>query len=113
MHKLLLLVGAALAASSVSAAQPPVVVVADDAPFRVVNFADLNIAGEPGKQRLVARIRAAARDMCLESNIDSLEITLLRRQCFNAATNDGVAQMNRLLGSGAPIASAALVIRGR
>ena len=115
MTKLLIPLAGALLASSAANAQG-VVVVGEPAPSQTVSYADLNIASESGKTRLQHRIRAAARSLCLENNVDSLETELTRRACFESAVGDGYRQMDVAIAaraSGAPLAAATLVIRGK
>lgn len=115
MRKLLQL-GAMLLMSSAAVAQPPVVVVASDAPFKVVNFSDLNIGSERGQKQLVHRIRAAARDLCLENNIEAVEMKSARHTCYTTATSGGYQQMDSALAaraSGATLAAASIIVRAR
>jgi len=108
------LISAAIAMlGSASAAQPPLVVT--NAPFRVVSYGDLNLSSPSGQNRLMNRIRAAARDICLENNINEVKVTAARRHCYSAAVKDGLSQMNEAIAaraSGTTLATAALVVRG-
>lgn len=99
---------------SASAAQPPLVVT--NAPFKVVNYSDLNLLSKAGQDRLTTRIRAAARDICLANNIEEVKVTAARHHCFNVAVNDGMSQMNEAIAaraSGTTLAAATLVVRGK
>ena len=115
MKRGLTLICAALLGSSSSAmAQPPVVVTAEALPSRTVSYADLNISSSAGQDRLVRRIRAAARDLCLENNVDQLKIATARRTCFQRAVGDGYDKMNSAMAAraaGKNLAVATLVIR--
>ena len=109
------LISAAIAMlGSASAAQPPLVVT--NAPFKVVSYSDLNLASQSGQDRLTSRIRSAARDICLENNIDEVKVTAARRHCYSAAVKDGLSQMNEAIAaraSGNTLAAATLVVRGK
>lgn len=108
------IVASAVLFGAAAAAQPPIVVTAQ--PSRVVSFADLNIGSQAGQNRLVHRIRAAARDLCLENNVEQVKFTVARRECYVRATTDGYSQMNSAIAardSGASLAAATLTIRGR
>ena len=98
---------------SASAAQPPLIVT--NAPFKVVSYGDLNLSSQSGQDRLASRIRSAARDICLENNIEQVKFTAARRHCYNKAVNDGLSQMNEAVAaraSGTTLAAATLVVRG-
>ena len=109
-----ILVSAAIAMlGSASAAQPPLVVT--NAPFKVVSYGDLNLSSQSGQDRLASRIRSAARDICLENNIEQVKFTAARRHCYNKAVNNGLSQMNEAVAaraSGTTLAAATLVVRG-
>jgi UrcA family protein len=98
---------------SASAAQPPLIVT--NAPFKVVSYGDLNLSSQSGQDRLASRIRSAARDICLENNIEQVKFTAARRHCYNKAVNNGLSQMNEAVAaraSGTTLAAATLVVRG-
>jgi len=109
-----ILVSAAIAMlGSASAAQPPLVVT--NAPFKVVSYGDLNLSSQSGQDRLASRIRSAARDICLENNIEQVKFAAARRHCYNKAVNNGLSQMNEAVAaraSGTTLAAATLVVRG-
>ena len=114
MTKTLILMSAVLA-SGVSVAQPPVVVTGEPAPSRIVSFDDLNIGSSAGQARLVHRIRAAASDLCLESNKEEVKFAAARKSCYRAAVSSGLKQMNSAIAarqSGSTLAAASLTIRG-
>jgi UrcA family protein len=113
MRKAIILITAAAFGASGVAAQPPVVVTAS--PFKVVSYADLNIASAAGQTRLVNRIRAAATDLCLENNKEEVKVAAARRDCFDTAYNGGLSQMHMAI-AGRPssaLATATLVISTR
>ena len=98
---------------SASAAQPPLIVT--NAPFKVVSYGDLNLSSQSGQDRLASRIRSAARDICLENNIEQVKFTAARRHCYNKAVDNGLSQMNEAVAaraSGTTLAAATLVVRG-
>lgn len=108
------LISAAIAMlGSASAAQPPLIVT--NAPFKVVSYGDLNLSSQSGQDRLASCIRSAARDICLENNIEQVKFTAARRHCYNKAVNNGLSQMNEAVAaraSGTTLAAATLVVRG-
>lgn len=115
MTKSLILVGMVALGASSATAQPPVVVTGNPAPSRIVSFDDLNIASKSGQARLVHRIRAAAKDLCLENNKEEIEFEAARRSCYKTAISGGFDQMNRAIAareSGASLAAATLTVRG-
>lgn len=100
---------------SASAAQTPLVVMGSNAPFKVVNYGDLNLASQSGQERLFSRIRAAARSICSEDNIEEVKFALMRRDCYDTAVNDGLGQMRIAIAgniNGKALATATLTIRG-
>lgn len=101
---------------SASAAQPPLVVTGDPILSRVVSYGDLNLASKAGEDRLANRIRAAARDICFEDNVEQVKFTAARHDCYKTAVSGGFRQMNELIvakSNGATIVAAALVVRGK
>jgi UrcA family protein len=114
MKKILIAACVALLGSA-STAQPPVVITKSPAPFKVVSYADLNLASQSGQERLSNRIRSAARDLCFENNIEEVKFAAARRHCFDAAMTDAFRQMNEVIaanGKGPTLAAATLVVRG-
>ena len=113
MKKVLISAAIAMLGSAASAAQPPLIVT--NAPFKVVSYSDLNLSSKSGQDRLASRIRSAARDICLENNIEQVKFTAARRHCYNKAVNNGLSQMNEAVAaraSGTTLAAATLVVRG-
>ncbi len=116
MRNAFIILGAAALAASSAIAQPPVVVIGEALPTVVVSFADLNIASDAGQARLVQRIRAAAKDLCIENNKQDLDVMIARSGCYKTAMSGGLAQLRRVIAgqdSGASLAAATLTIQGR
>jgi UrcA family protein len=91
----------------------PVTIIGEPVPTARVTFADLNIASSVGQERLRGRIQAAASTLCLENNIDSLKVHMIRQNCYNHAVGDGYRQMDQLITSarvGSSLAAAAVVL---
>jgi UrcA family protein len=61
-----------------------------------ISFADLDIHSPAGRDTLKRRIRSAASDLCLENNIDPLEIHLKRLECYQVAIASGNSQLDAL-----------------
>jgi UrcA family protein len=102
--------------ASASVAEPLLVVMKNTGPTRVVSFADLNLASEAGQGRLGGRIRAAARELCYEDNIEQLKFTIARRHCYSAAVDDAYDQMSAAIAqarAGRTIAAAMLTVSAR
>jgi UrcA family protein len=114
MNSILILIGALALGSSPATAQN--ITVIGDVPTARVSYADLNLQSESRRARLQQRIRGAAANLCLESNIDSLETRVARRTCFFTAVNDGYQQLDELVTarvSGTAAAAAAITISAR
>jgi UrcA family protein len=68
----------------------------DDQQSRVVHYADLNLAGPEGAAKLYRRIRTAAARVCgPRASPGSLGESPSYRKCFNAAVEQGVAQVHQ------------------
>ena len=107
-------VGSMLAVTGTAIAQPPVVVTRDAAPSAVVSYADLNIWSDAGQDKLVHRIRAAATDICYESNKAEVKVAVAQRACFNTALGSGLRQMNRALAAQpGMLATSTLIVSAR
>jgi len=113
MKYALIALGSAVLASG-AIAQPPVVVTRD-VPSKIVDYSDLNIWSEAGQDRLVRRIRAAATDLCIESNRTVVKITTARKACFATALNSGMNQMTLAVASrgNSKFAATSLIISAR
>jgi UrcA family protein len=66
-------------------------------PTARVSFYDADIGSPAGLDRLRGRVRSAAAGLCLENNVEPLEIHLLREKCFHTALRNGFAQIDRAL----------------
>lgn len=116
MTKTIGLTAAMLLGATGALAQPSVVVTGEPAPFRIVSYADLNLASKPGQDRLVHRIRAAASDLCYEGNKEEVKFAAARRHCFDTALSGGLQQMDKAIAartSGPAFAAATLTVTGR
>jgi len=107
---------AAALLAGMASAQPPVVVIADESPLprERVSFADLNLDTAAGQKRLVWRIRGASNRVCSDVGKMGIE-TLMYRNCFRTALQDGLQQMQQVVAvrhNPTALASAALIIRG-
>jgi|tagenome__1003787_1003787.scaffolds.fasta_scaffold20312619_1 UrcA family protein len=94
-------------------AQPVVVVADSEAPTAIVHFGDLNISSAEGQTKFKWRIRAAASRLCYDGSVEQIGIRMMQSQCFHTAVGDGYRQADRLgqlAQSGAPLATAAVVI---
>jgi UrcA family protein len=86
---------AALALSSGAAAHNDAVIVQAES-TATIGFADLDIHSLAGRDTLKHRIRSAARSMCLENNVDPIEIHMKRIECYQEALASGNSQLDRL-----------------
>jgi UrcA family protein len=111
----MMLLAAALLGTSAANAQS-VVITGKPSPSKTVSYDDLNLASEAGKASLTQRIRAAARELCLEDGVQPLDTAIPRRACFKHAVSDGNQQMATAIAArkaGGATAAAVLVIRGQ
>lgn len=116
MYRTVIAIAATALGAGSAIGQPPVIVEGDPTPSAVVSYADLDITSAAGEDHLVQRIRAASADLCLENNKEDLQVAVERRDCYNTAVTSGMQQMHTAIAarqSGAALAAAALVIRGR
>jgi UrcA family protein len=114
MKNLALFIAIAALGSGVATAQSIVVQAA--APSQTVSFADLNLGSPQGVSRLTHRIRSAASDICLESNIGDLKTRVARSACYKRATSGGLAQMQQILAArnvGVQTAATTLTVSAR
>lgn len=74
----------ALASASAAAAQQPPIVV-DGAPTAHVSYADLNLQTSEGRQALDGRIRRAAKELCIETGVVTLNRVMMGRKCLAEA----------------------------
>ena len=94
MRTSLIAIGSILSVAGTAFAQPPVVVTRETAPSAIVSYADLNIWSDAGQKRLVNRIRAAATDICFESNKVDVKVAVAQHACFKTALGSGLKQMH-------------------
>ncbi len=92
----------AVLAASVAALSSPAPAFAQqvvEAPFAsiAVPYGDLDIASEPGRRTLAARVRGAASHLCQPDIFASLEERAARRACYRTAIADADAQISRAL----------------
>jgi UrcA family protein len=116
MTKTFVAISAVLLGATGALAQPPLVVTGDQAPTAIVSFADLNLGSRAGQDRLTHRIRAAASDLCLESNKAEIEFEMARRGCYRKAVSSGIDQMNEAIAgraSNSAVATTTLIITAR
>jgi UrcA family protein len=114
MRTSLIAVGAMLVVTGTAFAQPPVVVTRDTAPSAIVSYADLNIWSDAGQERLVNRIRAAATDICFESNKVEVKVAVAQHSCFNTALGSGLKQMNMAIAARpGTLATSTLIVSAR
>jgi UrcA family protein len=110
--KTILMSLAAAVATSAASAQSPVVVTADTQPTIRVSYADLNLASTPGRQRLHDRVSAAARQLCIDDNVDPLSMAIAQRRCYETSIRDAGEQIAQAVAaSSAQVASATGEIR--
>ncbi len=66
---------------------------AEDQPRReVINYADLDLKTEAGAQRMLKRIRIAARKVCIYPD-NSFSATTFRQDCRKEATQNAVQRL--------------------
>jgi UrcA family protein len=112
-----ILIGLAAAAFLSGAANARSIVVTRDAlPTARVSYADLDLANIAGRATLQGRIRSAADTVCEVAGDRSLKTQLAVISCTHVAIADGLRQADRIIErklSGATVATAATVVRGR
>jgi UrcA family protein len=116
MKSIVAFVGLVVLSTSAAATAAESLTVTAPAPSKRVSYADLNLNTDSGRTLLQRRIRGAAGDLCLEDNINPLNVRVQRRACFTAAVADGYRQLDALLearASGTAFAAASLVIGAR
>lgn len=75
--------------SAVAAAEPP-----DEVPSRRVNYADLDLTRDAGVAVLYARIKSAAREVCLSTYTWAAEDNKATQQCREQALARAIAGVN-------------------
>src|SRR5438067_13435406 len=74
-----------------------VVVTGEPAPTAVVSYADINLDSVQGVDQIHHRITAAANDLCLTTNVESVGLRTARMACFHSARDAGYAQLDRIV----------------
>lgn len=92
-HHVAALFAAALMVPAAAAAQP--MVVEGGLPTISVTYADLNLASDAGRERLLARVRGAATRLCQNHLAGVTSEQIQRRSCYRAAIADARNQMNQ------------------
>lgn len=98
------------------ASAQPVTIHGQTEPRVRVSYADLDIGTPEGADRLRSRVRAAAKGLCLDNNVDPLPFELMQRKCFRTALDDGYAKIDQAISyrlAGVPNLTSAIVIVGR
>jgi UrcA family protein len=111
--KEIMIVAGLLLAGSPVAAQEVVVV---SPPFERVSFSDLDLLSQAGSQKLEARIRNAAGNLCIEAGRKPLAVKRLEKACFDVAVTDGLSQAQRIIGAqreGRQLATANVIVRAK
>lgn len=60
---------------------------------KIVHYGDLNLDSEQGAKVLYARLRGAARDVCIP--LESVKMTHQWQNCFDNAVANAVRQINK------------------
>ena len=88
---------AALAFASAAAANSSTMIV-DANPAARVGYSDLDLHSAAGRVRLVGRIQFAANKLCVENNVQPLEVKLQQFDCYRIAVASGIGQMDAIAG---------------
>lgn len=76
----------------------------DPVNYRIVQYADLNLATAQGEKKLMTRIRFAVRDLCVEginySPLDAADLRLCKSQAWSSAR----PQLDRLFAEARSVA---------
>jgi UrcA family protein len=91
----MMLAAAALASASAASATKSTVIM-DVPPTAHVPYGDLNLHSTAGRTELVDRIHSAARSICVENNIQVLEVKLPQLNCYRIAVASGIQQMDAI-----------------
>ena len=91
----MMLAAAALASASAASATKSTVIM-DVPPIAHVPYGDLNLHSTAGRTELVDRIHSAATSVCVENNIQVLEIKLPQLKCYRMAVASGIQQMDAI-----------------
>lgn len=74
----------------------------------LVSSAGLDLGSAEGVTSLRNRVRAAARLLCLEANVDPLEFRLQRERCFKTALSNGYGEIDHVLAERSVLADQAV-----
>ena len=96
--KLMMILAAGVGLASAAQAKTTDIVIRGEPVARVVNFADLDIASDAGRATLAGRIRSAAEFVCTEANVDPVDVTIARKECFRTAVSNGEARVDAITG---------------
>lgn len=84
----------AFALCGAAAAQPTYIVEGQaDLPRILVGYGDLNLASDEGVEALNARVRGAAKRLCIANGTVPLPVAMAGRQCLRHALDDAGAQI--------------------
>lgn len=75
---------AAVTLSAAASAEKPIVVVETGNAIRIP-YDDLNLSRQRGRSALDARIRSAAKQLCIDEGVADLERVMIGRACFAQA----------------------------
>jgi UrcA family protein len=73
-------------------------VIVQASPTAHVVYGDLNLDTKLGRTKLTGRIRLAANALCIENNIEPLDVKLAQTNCYRMAVASGVGQMDAIAG---------------
>jgi UrcA family protein len=87
---------AALTIASAASANSEIVV--DARPTAHVAYGDLDLHSVAGQSRLIGRIQLAANGLCIENNVEPLDVKLEQINCYQVALASGIQQMDDIAG---------------
>lgn len=87
--------GAALAFATAASASSSALIV-EASPSIRVGYADLDLHSASGRTRLAGRIGSAANSLCVENNVEPLDVKLRQLDCYQVAVASGIRQMNAI-----------------
>lgn len=89
---------ATLVATGAAVAATPIVVEATQVPTARIAHDDLNLRSAAGVRKLQARVRRAARQLCLEPNAKSLQVIADGKACVRVAVEQAAPQIEQAIG---------------
>ena len=89
----IIIIAASVGLASAAHANPAEIVVSNG-PAARVSYADLDVTSAVGRQALTGRIHIAADALCLENNVEPLDVKLERMRCYRVAVANGTTAMN-------------------